>query len=115
MGGIWLRCDRSSTFGIRHKGLALCATRYPVYRHRCPLGVSANFTKSAWRLVQALATLCSPEGHIRIPGFYDAVLTPSEAQLAAITDQPDQDEELREAYKVERFVDDLSGADLRER
>ena len=47
--------------------------------------------------------------------FYDAVLPPSAAQMATINDQPDQDAELREAYKVERFLDDLSGAELRKR
>src|SRR6266487_2264179 len=31
------------------------------------------------------------------------------------TRRPDQDTQLREAYKVERFVDDLRGADLRKR
>ncbi len=70
---------------------------------------------AAWRLVQALATLRTPEGRIRIPGFYDAVRSPSAAQLAAIADQPDKDAELREAYKVERFVDGLTGSALRER
>ena len=52
---------------------------------------------AAWRMVQALATLRTPAGHVRIPGFYDAVLQPSEAQLAAIADQPNMDAELREA------------------
>ena len=70
---------------------------------------------AAWRLVQALATLRTPEGFVRIPGFYDAVLPPSAAQMSAIIDQPDQETQLREAYKVEHFVDNLSGADLRER
>jgi len=78
-------------------------------------GSAPILPSAAWRLVQALATLRPPEGQIRIPGFYDAVLPPSAAQMSAIIDQPDQDMELREAYKVERFVDDLSGADLRER
>jgi acetylornithine deacetylase/succinyl-diaminopimelate desuccinylase-like protein len=66
-------------------------------------------------MVQALATLRTPDGHVRIPGFYDAVLKPSEAQLAAIADQPNMDAELREAYKVDHFVDGLSGAALAER
>src|SRR6266487_6980533 len=78
-------------------------------------GSAPILPSAAWRLVQALATLRTPEGQIRIPGFYDAVLPPSAAQMSAIIDQPDQDTQLREAYKVERFVDDLSGADLRKR
>ncbi len=43
------------------------------------------------------------------------MLKPSEAQLAAIADQPNMDAELREAYKVDQFVDGLSGAALSER
>jgi len=78
-------------------------------------GSAPILPSAAWRLVQALATLRTPEGHVRIPGFYDTVLKPSEAQLAAIADQPDMDAELREAYKVDQFVDGLSGAALSER
>src|SRR5439155_24381536 len=70
---------------------------------------------AAWRMVQALATLRTPDGRIGIPGFYDAVRQPTPAQLAAIADQPDTDAETREAYKVDRFVDGLTGAALRER
>ena len=78
-------------------------------------GSAPILPSAAWRLVQALATLRTPEGHVRIPGFYDTVLKPSEAQLAAIADQPNMDAELREAYKVDHFVDGLSGAALSER
>src|SRR5207302_2340627 len=78
-------------------------------------GAAPILPSAAWRLVQALATLRTPSGHIRIPGFYDAVLPPSEEQLAAITDQPNQDAEMRAAFQVEKFVDDLTGAALLER
>ena len=78
-------------------------------------GSAPILPSAAWRLVQALATLRTPVGHIRIPGFYDEILPPSAAQISAIIDQPDQDAELREAYKVEHFVDGLTGTALRER
>lgn len=78
-------------------------------------GSAPILPSAAWRLVQALATLRTAEGHVRIPGFYDAVLAPSEAQLAAIADQPNMDAELREAYHVKEFVDGLSGAALMQR
>jgi len=98
------------TKGLLYVQLDIQGTGIDAHSGSAPILPSA-----AWRLVQALATLRSPEGQILIPGFYDAVLPPSEAQLSAILDQPDQDAELREAYKVERFVDNLSGADLRKR
>jgi len=78
-------------------------------------GAAPILPSAAWRMVQALATLRTPEGHVRIPGFYDAVLKPSEAQLDAIADQPNMDAELREAFQVQQFVDGLSGAALAER
>src|SRR5205085_6291882 len=78
-------------------------------------GSAPILPSAAWRLVQALATLRTPEGHVRIPGFYDAVQAPSAAQLAALADQPNQDAQMREAYQVEQFVDGLSGVALLER
>ncbi|HEY6409777.1 MAG TPA: M20/M25/M40 family metallo-hydrolase [Ktedonobacteraceae bacterium] len=78
-------------------------------------GSAPILPSAAWRMVQALATLRTPDGHIRIPGFYDAVLKPTDAQLAAIADQPNMDAELREAFQVQQFVDGLTGAALIER
>ncbi|HKT38575.1 MAG TPA: M20/M25/M40 family metallo-hydrolase [Ktedonobacterales bacterium] len=70
---------------------------------------------AAWRLVQALATLKTPKGHIRIPGFYDDVRPPTEAQLQALRDQPDTDEYMKESFQLDRFIDDLAGFELRKR
>jgi acetylornithine deacetylase/succinyl-diaminopimelate desuccinylase-like protein len=78
-------------------------------------GAAPILPSAAWRLVQALATLRTPEGFVRIPGFYEAVLEPSAAQLEAIADQPNLDAELREAYHVATFVDGLSGPALLQR
>lgn len=70
---------------------------------------------AAWRLVHALASVRGPDGRVRIPGFYDAVREPSPAERAALADQTDVDDLLREAYGVTEFVDGLSGVALRER
>jgi acetylornithine deacetylase/succinyl-diaminopimelate desuccinylase-like protein len=98
------------TKGLLYVQLDIQGTGIDAHSGSAPILPSA-----AWRLVQALATLRTPEGLIRIPGFYDDVLPPTAAQMSAIIDQPDQDDELREAYKVERFVDGLKGVALRER
>ena len=76
-------------------------------------GAAPILPSAAWRLVQALATLRAPDGHVRIPGFYDDARQPSEAELAALADQPDIDTQMREAYQVQGFVDGLAGAALR--
>lgn len=70
---------------------------------------------AAWRLVQALATLKTPEGHVRIPGFYDAVLAPTQAQLDALSAQEDEDEQMLEVYGIKQFADNLRGVELRQR
>lgn len=70
---------------------------------------------AAWRLVQALSTLRTPDGKSRIPGFYDAVLPPTEAQLEALANQTDMEAQWREAFQVDEFVDGLTGEPLRRR
>ena len=70
---------------------------------------------AAWRLVQALASMRGPDGRARIPGFYDAVRPPTQAELDALADQTDMEDKMREMYGIESFVDGLSGLSLRER
>jgi acetylornithine deacetylase/succinyl-diaminopimelate desuccinylase-like protein len=50
-----------------------------------------------------------------IPGFYDAVLPPSQAQLLAIAAQEDEDTQMQALYGITQFAGGLSGAALRER
>jgi len=78
-------------------------------------GNAAILPSAAWRLVQALATLRTPEGRVRIPGFYDAVKPPSEAQLEALANQTNIEEKLKTVFKVEQFIDGLTGTALRQR
>ncbi|GCE18358.1 M20/M25/M40 family metallo-hydrolase [Dictyobacter kobayashii] len=78
-------------------------------------GKAPILPSAAWRLVQALASLRTPAGQVRIPGFYAAVKAPTEAQLEALMQQENKDEQLKAAHQVEQFVDGLSGMALRER
>jgi len=78
-------------------------------------GNAAILPSAAWRLVQALATLRTPEGRVRIPGFYDTVLPPSPAQLEAIANQTSTEEQMKGIYQVDSFIDGLTGAALLER
>jgi acetylornithine deacetylase/succinyl-diaminopimelate desuccinylase-like protein len=70
----------------------------------------------AWRLTQALASLTSPDGNtIAVPGYYDAIRppTPEEARLlhGMLPRFTAQEGAMRRALGVERWIDDLSGAD----
>lgn len=98
------------TKGLLYVQLDVQGTAVDAHSGSAPILPSA-----AWRLVQALATLKTPEGHVRIPGFYDTVLPPSQAQLDAIAAQEDEDAQRLELYGITHFVDGLSGVALRER
>ena len=78
-------------------------------------GTASFLPSAAWRLVQALASLRTLEGRVRIPGFYDGVITPGEAERAAIAAQTDMDEQQMAIYGVKEFAGGLRGAALRER
>lgn len=66
----------------------------------------------ALRLVQAIASLTTPDGNtVVVPGFYDSVRGPSLSEqrlVNALAESQDQ-AQLREALGVSRWVDDLDG------
>lgn len=79
-------------------------------------GAAPAVPSAAWRLVQALASLRERDGTVRIDGFYDRVLEPTEAELRAIEEQSDvTEEEFRELLGLDQFLDGLTGPALRER
>lgn len=78
-------------------------------------GSAPILPSAAWRLVQALATLRTPEGHVRIPGFYDAVMTPGEPEIEALANQGDHEVVMKQAFGIESFNDNLTGIELRKR
>lgn len=64
------------------------------------------------RLVQALASLTSPDGNtILVPGYYDGIRPPTEEEQQLINGAARQrdEEQLRERAGVARFIDDLQG------
>jgi acetylornithine deacetylase/succinyl-diaminopimelate desuccinylase-like protein len=65
--------------------------------------------------VNALSTLKAPDGRVRIPGFYDAVRALTDEDRAALADLSPVDEEMRESFGVQRFIDGVTGAALHER
>lgn len=71
------------------------------------------YPNAAWRLVWALNSIKGPDGRIRIPGFYDNVVPPSERDMALLQALLDDEDEHRRMYGVKRFLNDLSGVELR--
>jgi acetylornithine deacetylase/succinyl-diaminopimelate desuccinylase-like protein len=73
---------------------------------------SANATvvpNPAWRLTWALSTLKGSDERILIPGFYDRVRPPSEADLRALESIPLDDEALLADYGIESFLGGVRG------
>jgi acetylornithine deacetylase/succinyl-diaminopimelate desuccinylase-like protein len=72
------------------------------------------FPNAAWRLVWALNSLKGPDEHIRIPGFYDDVLPPSERDIELMSALPETSGEYRQRYGLDHFLRGLQGGiDLR--
>ncbi len=65
---------------------------------------------AAWRLVEALATMRSPDGSVTIDGFMDQVASPTEAQLAHLRTLPFEEEEIKRIYGIGTFVGGLTGS-----
>lgn len=68
---------------------------------------------AAWRLLWAVDTLKGKDERIRIPGFYDSIIPPSELDLAYLDALPDHEATTREQFGVKEFVRGLSGKELR--
>jgi acetylornithine deacetylase/succinyl-diaminopimelate desuccinylase-like protein len=75
---------------------------------------SSNATMApnpAWRLTWALSTLKAPDERILIPGFYDRVRPPSDAERAAIASIPLDDEVLLADWQIADFLGGRRGAE----
>jgi len=63
----------------------------------------------AWRLAWALGTLKAPDERIRIPGFYDRVRPPSDADLRALETIPIDDDALLADFGIGEFLGGVRG------
>ncbi|HEY46013.1 MAG: peptidase M20 [Anaerolineae bacterium SM23_ 63] len=67
------------------------------------------FPNAAWRLTWALNTLKTPDEQIRIPGFYDKVIPPTERDLQLLENLPDPSDEYKERYSLQGFIKGIEG------
>ena len=70
---------------------------------------------AAWRLVEALATLRDPTGHVSIDGFYDDVVEPTDEDLAALEALPMDEESELVRLGTDRFIEGATGVELKRR
>ncbi|HEY1368171.1 MAG TPA: M20/M25/M40 family metallo-hydrolase [Gaiellaceae bacterium] len=114
--GSGLTLDGRPEIGLGFKGLLEVRLEVEALTRDAHSSLAAVLPSAAWRLVSALASLRGPDGRVRIPGFYDAVREPTEAELRVIAAQSDTvEQELEEAFGVREFVNGLTGSALRER
>ena len=64
---------------------------------------------AAWRLVWALSTLKGPDERIRIPGFYDNIIPPTERDRELMDALPDVADEYKRRFGVKEFIKGLTG------
>lgn len=67
------------------------------------------FPNAAWRLTWALNSLKTPDEQIRIPGFYDKVVPPSERDLQLLEKLPDPADEYKERFGLQGFIKGIEG------
>lgn len=70
------------------------------------------FPNAAWRLTWALNSLKGPDERIRIAGFYDDVLPPTEHDVGLLALLPDETMNYGEFYGVTKFLKGLEGREL---
>jgi len=67
------------------------------------------FPNAAWRLIWALNTLKGPDERIRIPGFYDDVIQPTERDIEFMKKLPDLEDEYKKRFGVKEFIKGIKG------
>lgn len=67
------------------------------------------FPNAAWRLVWALRSLKGSDELIRLPGFYDRVMPPTERDLELLAMNPDPARHYREVYGIKDYIKGLEG------
>jgi acetylornithine deacetylase/succinyl-diaminopimelate desuccinylase-like protein len=68
----------------------------------------------AWHLLRALQTLKDANERILIPGFYDRVVPPNEADLDALKQMPFDEAGRRKQLGLDHFINELTGEALLE-
>lgn len=90
--------------GILYVELGVRTLKYDAHS-----GGASLYENAAWRLVNALATLRTPDGRVTIDGFYDDVRKPTGEQLAHLKTVPFEEAKLKAIYGAKTFVGGLSG------
>ncbi len=97
------------------KGICYVELRAKGARMDWHSSVATSVPNPGWRLVWALATLKDQREHVLIPGFYDKVVSPGDADLEAVAKLPDTEAQDLANLGIDRFLQGLTGLELKKR
>jgi acetylornithine deacetylase/succinyl-diaminopimelate desuccinylase-like protein len=99
-----------NTLGVR--GILAVELRVETMTVDAHSGGAHMLPNAAWRLVRVLDSLKGTDERVRIPGFYDDALPPSELEEQLFDAMPNPEAMLREEYGVDEFVLGMTGTEL---
>jgi acetylornithine deacetylase/succinyl-diaminopimelate desuccinylase-like protein len=115
-GAVWegggIDPDGHPGTSLGYRGILYVSLSVELMNRDAHSGGAHALPNAAWRLHRALATLKDEHEKILIPGFYEAVIPPSAADLALYDALPDREAWLRQQLGIKTFVNDLHGKDL---
>jgi acetylornithine deacetylase/succinyl-diaminopimelate desuccinylase-like protein len=103
-----------ATVAVGFRGMLYVEYSVEVMKSDAHSGSAHALPSAAWRLVKALASLKDENGRVLIPGFYEDVREPTEAEKQIMKDSvdPEQEERLKAMYGIDSFLHDRSGYEL---
>jgi acetylornithine deacetylase/succinyl-diaminopimelate desuccinylase-like protein len=108
--------DGRAPVGLGFKGILAVRLDVELLKSDAHSAAAVVAPNAAWRLVEALASLRDRDGTVRIDGFLGPVRRPNEAERQAIAEgSAAMEAGLRESLGIDGFIDNITGADLRER
>ena len=111
-GGFNEKGQANMSLGFR--GMLYVEYSVDVMKQDAHSGNAHKLPSGAWRLLKALSSLKDEDGRVLIPGFYDDLRDPTEAEKQAMQDKadPDLEERLKAMYGIDSFLHDRSGYEL---
>lgn len=97
------------------KGLAYVELTYEGLSEDQHSSIAVVAPSPVWHLVEALATLRSPDGTVTIDGFYDDAVKPGPADEELLRSFPSEENEERARMGVKEFVGGVTGLDYLKR
>lgn len=94
------------------KGLAYVELVYRGLAEDQHSSIAVIAPSPVWHLLEALATLRSPDGKVLVDGFYDEAEEPTEADMKMLEELPFEEEEERKRLGIDSFVADATGTEL---